>query len=152
MPKKIQLNREISYLISFIFVCIFFSMIHLSSLGQWIYYNHDLGYFYKGRKVLGSETKIDPRLKIYLFDDITASSLKDSGISAQRWLEIFRSISKQNPKVIITPNPFNIVKNLHDPIEFHRCYSKNRHKNCNRRMVNRDTGPKSYSTRSRGFS
>ncbi|MDB2447365.1 CHASE2 domain-containing protein, partial [bacterium] len=77
-----------------------------------------LNYYFQGRSALGFETKIDPRLKVYVFDDLTVSSLKENDLSAKRWAEVFKAISEENPKAIITTHPFSVPKSLHNPLNF----------------------------------
>ena len=121
-------SREVPFIIVPILVGTFFFLVHITSLGQWIYKTGDLYFYFQGRSALGFEHKVDPRLKIYVFDDLTTSSIREYDLSAQRWVEILEAISKQNPKAILTPHSFSIIKSLHDPIAFTESIQKLRTK------------------------
>lgn len=118
MKKHSILSREYPYLLSAVILSALLYIAHLSPLGQWVFSYQDLSVYFNSRHFFGLDHKIDPRLKVYVFDDQTVTSLKETDLSAQRWAEMFKAIADKNPKTIITPHSFSVVENLHDPLGF----------------------------------
>lgn len=118
MKKHDLFSRELPFLGCAVLVGVLCYLANLTPFGQWLYKTVDLPALYEGRNFLGFSPQLDRRLKIYVYDDLTTSSLKATDLSASRWVEVLAAAAKSSPTAIITPYTFSVPKNLHNPIEF----------------------------------
>ncbi|MCB0417188.1 MAG: PilZ domain-containing protein [Bdellovibrionales bacterium] len=58
------------------------------------------------RHLLGMDPKIDPRLKVYAFDDSTLKYVDEEDLTLKQWADTLESFIKANPKAVIIPKLF----------------------------------------------
>lgn len=112
------MGRQLVYVLLTLVGCGAFFMLHSYHPAQKVVKQLDLHWLYKLRHMTGFTPTMDERLKVYVLDDLTVSSLKTENLSISRWYEIFEAIDHAKPSAIITPHQFSVPKNLHNPIDF----------------------------------
>jgi class 3 adenylate cyclase len=66
---------------------------------------------FRVRSGLGRDPVLDPRIKIFGFDDITLNALGRQALSYQEWGVLLGHLAKQKPRVIIIDQVFQVVDN-----------------------------------------
>ncbi len=69
---------------------------------------------FRVRSGLGRDPGLDPRIKIFGFDDITLNALGRQALSYQEWGILLGHLAKHKPRVIIIDQVFQVVDNSPD--------------------------------------
>ncbi|MFW7377415.1 MAG: adenylate/guanylate cyclase domain-containing protein [Oligoflexus sp.] len=125
-PKKPMMANYLATSLVAILISIFFA----SGLSQFITYKTIRPLEFKLRAWLQKEPQLDPRLKIYSFDDSTLRTIKDTDLSFSLWLDILEGIAAAKPEAIFIDKIFGITKG-----DFDSTAAQERLKQLNTRLV-----------------
>lgn len=63
---------------------------------------------------LGQDPRLDPRIKIYSYDDSTLRSIKDDDLTITAWLDVLEGLAEAGPQMIMVDKIFGIAKGEFD--------------------------------------
>ena len=94
-------------------VVIFWSIL-LGLLGQTQFANDitnkvTLSSYFRFRNYLGKNQDIDPRIKVFAFDDRSVFKLNRPNLTMLEWINLIKDLDKQKPKMIIFDLMFSIL-------------------------------------------
>ncbi len=81
--------------------------IGMSPLGDGIQVNADMPLFYRARAAFGLGPGLDPRIKIFAFDDLTVARLRDLDLGLDDWAKVFEAIDRRHPRAILIDKLFD---------------------------------------------
>ncbi|MCB0403554.1 MAG: PilZ domain-containing protein [Bdellovibrionales bacterium] len=102
-PRDISLRRG---LVLVTVVTAIFTGLYLSQWGERIERRSAHPVAFQIRHFLGMDPKIDPRLKVYAFDDSTLKYVDDEDLTLKQWADTLESFVKANPKAVLIPKLF----------------------------------------------
>lgn len=70
--------------------------------------NTSFSFYFSMRQSLGLSPPLDPRLKIFRFDDTTLSTLRKPALNLEEWIRVLEAVDAQRPRAIFIDAMFSI--------------------------------------------
>ena len=107
-PNYLRIKAALLVLLSTAILCVVILNLSDSTVGKDINYRLGNTVDFRMREWLGKGPKIDPRLKIFGFDDKTLGHTKQADLYADQWIDLLVKIAAQKPKIVVVDKMFSL--------------------------------------------